>query len=364
MLVHTDPPRIRSCPSQPRVCSNLQVDSCALAFVAHTSGFIPCNTFVVKAWADAATAAEGAVVDAEAADTDPTAAQDDFVEKLFDLANDLPTFVVDKQWQGSDACRVTLCTNDDCKAGCDHRSFGTESKSMVSPPVSRDDRPPGCGHGDKGLCIKCEPYNAGGALRCCGICGCTFRTPVKPGGLRLKHVTVADSNGPTGYVKGCYLEKAESKSKKGSEVFVLRSEALEGSARMDEREIKMLMAAAPDEQLSLSTRYQVNATSSLGRTGGGYCSSCVQKNQGMSTGTAREANDESDVYYIPDRDDLIGLVAALGAAKDEEKDTLVKMFHSEVKRAVNVDNAIKDFLTNLVRGCASQQTNKNTLTSR
>ena len=177
----------------------------------------------------------------------------------------------------------------------------------------------------------------------------------------MKHVTVADSTGPTGWVKGCYLEKVQSKTKKGIEVFVLCSEALEGSAKMDALEIKMLMEAAPDEQLSPSTRYQVNTTSSLGKSGGGYCSSCVQE---MSKGTAREANGESDVYYVPDRDDLIGLVAALAAAKDEEKDALATMFHSEVKRAVNVDNAIKDFLTNLVRGCTTQQTNKNSLTSR
>lgn len=357
--MRADPPRIRSYSSQPRVCSNLQEDSHALAFVTHTSGFIPCNTFVVQAWAAGAAAA-----DAGAADAGPTAAQDDFIDTLLGTVEDLPTFVVPKQWQASDGCRVTLCTNVECKAGCDHRAFGKESKSVVPPPVSRDDRPPGCGHGDKGLCVKCEPYNAGGTLRCCGLCGCSFRTPVKPGGLRLKHVTVADSTGPTGWVKGCYLEKAQSKTKKGIEVFVLRSEALEGSAPMDALEIEMLKEATPDEQLSPSTRYQVNATSSLGQSGGGYCSSCVHKHKEMSKGTAREANGESDVYYVPNRDDLIGLVAALAAAKDEEKDALATMFHSEVKRAVNVDNAIKDFLTNLVRGCTTQQTNKNSLTSR
>ena len=280
-----------------------------------------------------------------------------------------PRFDVSEQWEPSATCLVRLCTGN-CEPSSFHAALGTESTTSPAGPPFPGPPFPGCGHNKFGLCAMCEPFRTDTTLHCCAQCGHVFRNPVKQA-LTLAHVTVAATSDPktaatgdtkldpktaatgdtkcrlrTGHVKRCYLVKA-GKINSGT-VYALTSSAVEGLAKMDDVEIKMLAAAIPQSQTQnvADHKYHIVETSSLGTHGGGLCGSCVQK---TVTGAAAVVADEvEEVKILHTQDDLIGLVAALAvASNDEEKEGLRDTFTNASNSATMVPKHIKEFLTTL-----------------
>jgi hypothetical protein len=244
----------------------------------------------------------------------------------------LPEFAVDAdQAVGSD-CRVKLCLGS-CDAGKVHTAFAVAGATELRP---------GCGHNsDHGLCAQCQPFQDDATLNVCAHCATPCRNP-RHDALTMVSVTsaVAETTAkspPVGYIKLCYLDRAE------GNIYTLKADAVDGPTRLGPSEVDMLAKAssspggakAPQtgDRYLLLEKFPVLRKQLCGPC---LCVTVVAPNSSLVC-TDAEASASDDVKYMPSHRDIIGLVAAQAAATSAAER---QQLRERCKKALEEDSAL------------------------